>query len=297
MHSLERECGTALFYRTNRGMILTSAGHALLGSTRRILRDIRQAEAAVSADPRRRTPRLDLAAVEFALNGPFADVVAAFVRAHQDTVVNVHELGSDRDAIEMLASGEAEVVATRLPLNVGRAGEHVATLPLGSYDVFVAYQPGTGEDAEQLDSARSIDPAQLRDMPLVVTPPGSDLSPTMEAMIDEITPHLRRQAVVGQRETRTAWMLEGIAATLVGARPAALAASLGARLVPLRGAAEFTVGLVWDPRSLSPVGRLFVAEAAAQVVARSPAAPAPPAQDRPAGTPPRSAGTAGDPAT
>lgn len=53
VHALEKELGAALFHRTGRGMTLTSAGHGLLSPARRILRETRQAEAAVSAEPRR----------------------------------------------------------------------------------------------------------------------------------------------------------------------------------------------------------------------------------------------------
>ncbi len=299
VHSLERELGTPLFHRTARGMTLTSAGHTLLGPTRRILREIRQAEAAVSADPRRRLPRLDLAALAPALNGGFGEILASFLRAHPETVVHVHELGSEQEAAEVLAAGTAEVVATRLPLDIGRAGDQLATLPLGSYDVFVAYPPA---DRSLSDppivpvSHRSTTLSDLHDVPLVLMPPRPILSAGMEAMIDENEPHLRRRAVVGQRETRMAWMLEGIAATLLGSRPASSAERQGARLVPLSGASGFTVGLAWDPQTVSPVGRQFVAEASG-AAARSAGARWRPGTAAPAGAPVRPGETTAAPAT
>ncbi|MFF5263822.1 LysR family transcriptional regulator [Actinomadura viridis] len=294
VHALEKELGTVLFHRTGRGMTLTSAGHGLLGPARRILREVRQSEAAVSADPRRGAPRLDIAVLPPALNGPLAEVLAAFLRSDPATVVHVHELGSEQEAVEVLASGTAEVVATRLPLDVGRAGDRLATLPLGTYDVYVAHPPGPGEEPAAAGREPPIGLTELHDVPLVLMPPRPILSAGMEAMIEETGPHLVRRAVVGQRETRTAWMLEGIAATLLGSRRAAEAARSGARPVPLRGVTDLTVGLAWDPRTVSPVARLFVASAYA-AAARRPAAPGPPASAAPGDGPARSGGTPADP--
>ncbi|MBE1536832.1 DNA-binding transcriptional LysR family regulator [Actinomadura algeriensis] len=295
MHALEKELGAVLFHRTGRGMTLTSAGHGLLGPARRILRETRQAEAAVSADPRRSAPRLDIAVLPPALNGPLAEVLAAFLRANPGTVVHVHELGSEQEAVDVLASGTAEIVATRLPLDIGRAGDRLATLPLGTYDVYVAHPPAAGEGGPA--PARPGPPVgvtELHDVPLVLMPPRPILSAGMEALIEESGPQLVPRAVVGQQETRTAWMLEGIAATLLGARRAAEAARCGARFAPLRGVTGLTVGLAWDPRTASPVARLFAAAAYAAAT-RSPAAPAPPASAAPGGGPARPGGTPADP--
>ncbi len=294
VHTLEKELGAVLFHRTGRGMKLTSAGHGLLGPARRILRETRQAEAAVSAEPRRSAPRLDIAALPPTLNGPLAEVLAAFLRANPETLVHVHELGSEQEAVEVLASGTAEVVVTRLPLDVGRAGYHLATLPLGTYDVYVAHPPG--KEPAAVGHEPPIGLTELHDVPLVLMPPLPILSAGMEAMIEESGPHLVRRAVVGQRETRTAWMLEGIAATLLGSRRAAEAARRGARLTPLRGVTDLTVGLAWDPRTTSPVARLFVACAHAAAT-RSPAAPGPPGSTPPGDGPVRPGGTPADPGT
>lgn len=293
MHTLEKELGAVLFHRTGRGMTLTSAGHGLLGPARRILRETRQAEAAVSAEPRRSAPRLDIAVLPPALNGPLAEVLGAFLRANTGTVVHVHELGSEQEAADVLAAGTAEIVATRLPLDIGRAGDRLATLPLGTYDVYVTHPPGAGK---QPAGAPPIGVAELRDVPLVLMPPRPTLSAGMAAVIEEGAPHLVRRAVVGQQETRTAWMLEGIAATLLGSRRAAEAERHGARPAPLRGVTGLTVGLAWDPRTASPVARLFAASAYAAAT-RSPAAPAPPASAAPGGGPARPGGTAAGPGT
>lgn len=296
VHALEKELGAVLFHRTGRGMTLTSAGHGLLGPARRILRETRQAEAAVSADPRRGAPRLDIAALPPALNGPLAEVLAAFLRSNPETVVHVHELGSEQEAVEVLASGTAEIVATRLPLDAGRTGDRLATLPLGTYDVYVVHPPGSGEEPATAGREPPIGLAELHDVPLVLMPPRPVLSAGMAAMVEESGPHLVRRAVVGQRETRTAWMLEGIAATLLGSRRAAEAARCGARLAPLRGATDLTVGLAWDPRTTSPVARLFVAAAYAAAT-RSPAAHGPPTSTAPDDGPARPGGTPAGPGT
>ncbi|MFV2178513.1 LysR family transcriptional regulator [Actinomadura sp. LOL_016] len=296
VHALEKELGALLFHRTGRGMTLTSAGHCLLGPARRILRETRQAEAAVSAEPRRSAPRLDIAVLPPALNGPLAEVFAAFLRSNPETVVHVHELGSEQEAVEVLASGTAEVVATRLPLDVGRTGDRLATLPLGTYDVHVVRPPGSGREPATADDEPPIGLTELHDVPLVLMPPRPVLSAGMAAMIEESGPHLVRRAVVGQRETRTAWMLEGIAATLLGSRRAAEAARCGARPAPLRGATDLTVGLAWDPRTTSPVARLFV-DSAYAAATRSPAAPGPPPSTAPDDGPARPGGTPADPGT
>ena len=75
-----------------------------------------------------------------------------------------------------------------------------------------------------------------------------------------LTP-LSAAVVADQREARTALMLAGVGATIVGPRLAVDAAAAGAHVRPLDPPFTQSVGLVFDPARLSPLGREFVAAA------------------------------------
>src|SRR5262249_35189913 len=75
---LARELGAALFHRIGRGLVLTSAGHALVGPARRILRDVVTAEGALVDAEGRPRGRLDIIAIPAFSADPLPRLVGTF---------------------------------------------------------------------------------------------------------------------------------------------------------------------------------------------------------------------------
>lgn len=246
VRALEQELGAQLFHRLGRGMTPTPAGHALVGPARRILRDAGQA--AETIRPADQVGRLELAALATVVTGPFTDLVARWLGAAPGRAVRVHDLHREEDAVDLLLNGTAEVVCTRLPFSVP-AGEQLTAVPLGAWEWQVAFPP----DSPDAPSG-PVSMPDLAEVPMVLVAPGR------RSALERATARTRlaTAVVADQREARTALMLAGVGATIVGPTLAADAESAGATVRPIEPSFRQEIGLVYDGATLSPLARSFV---------------------------------------
>jgi len=268
VQALERELGAALFYRAGPGMALTSAGHALLGPARRIVREAAEARELFLSDAEIRG-RLDVAALATAINGPLSELLSAFLAEFSAVTVNVRDLAREELAVEVLADGHSEIVCTRLPFEPGAKRDDLATLDIGGYDVVMAFPPGTPAPEGPVDLSAA------PEVPMVLVPATTGTYPELEEALGLGQLRLAPVAMVEQRETRTAFMLVGVGATFLGGGAARNAGRAGAQLRPLTRPFRQRVGLVYDPARLSPVARAFI-ELAGSDRWRAQPAPEPP---------------------
>src|SRR5690606_37374543 len=200
VQALERELGAALFYRAGPGMALTSAGHALLGPARRIVREAAEARELFLSDAEIRG-RLDVAALATAINGPLSELLSAFLAEFSAVTVNVRDLAREEVAVEVLADGHSEIVCTRLPFEPGAKRDDLATLDIGGYDVVMAFPPGTPAPEGPVDLSAA------PEVPMVLVPATTGTYPELEEALGLGQRRLAPVAMVEQRETRTAFML------------------------------------------------------------------------------------------
>jgi DNA-binding transcriptional LysR family regulator len=256
VHALERELDAVLFHRVDRGMALSSAGHALVGPARRILRGAAEAKDCVRPDPAA-GGRLDIAALATTVNSPFPDLLSACLREFPDITLHLRDLPDEQQTADLLADGQSEIVCTKLPFARTPAQQVLAarltTLEIGTYDLQVAFPPGASGIPEG-----TVDLAELPDLPMVLVPPANGLYPDLEEELAQGQRRMTVAAVVEQREARMAVMLAGAGATFVGDRPARAAAALGAQVRPVVPLFRQTVGLVFDHERLSPAARTFI---------------------------------------
>src|SRR4051794_7075183 len=99
MRELEAELGTPLFHRVGRGVVLTSAGEALVGPARRVLRDIQVGQAAVASVTGLATGRLDLCSLPTLAVDPVAPLVGAFRRAHPGVTLALADPDDSEDLV------------------------------------------------------------------------------------------------------------------------------------------------------------------------------------------------------
>src|SRR5262245_54431384 len=109
MHELERELGTPLFHRVGRGVVLASAGEALVGPARQVLRDVEVGEAAVAAVTGLVTGRLDLCALPTLAVDPLARLVGAFRVAHPGVTLALADPDDTADLARLVTTGECEL--------------------------------------------------------------------------------------------------------------------------------------------------------------------------------------------
>jgi DNA-binding transcriptional LysR family regulator len=136
--TLERELGIELFQRLRTGARLTSAGEALLGPARQILRDFESAKTAVSLAPGVVGGRLDIAATTGLATGVLPKLLGEFHRLYPQVAIRVTDPGVS-DVASLVRSHEVEVglsyfATTAADLNVQFLpdAEGVLALPPGS---------------------------------------------------------------------------------------------------------------------------------------------------------------------
>lgn len=272
LRSLERELRTRLFHRIGRGMVPTSAGHALVAPARTILRDIATAASSVPDSDGYLHGRVDLRAHPSVASGMLARVVAEFHRLQPRAKVTVAPMYDEGRAARLLRDAVCEVVVAHLPLEddaLTRGADlpidTLETLELGTQVYDLALPPSTG------DSATGTLRWDALDEPLVVVPQGGA---HVEQIFRAMTPgqQERSPAVVLQnREARLAFTLAGVGPTWIEQSLTASALERGARVRVMEPALPARYGLAYLTGALSPAARAFVEVAATLVAALPPA--------------------------
>ena len=267
MRSLERELKTPLFHRIGRGMVPTSAGYALVGPARTILRDIATAGGSVPDAQGHLRGRVDVRAHPAVSAGMLPRVVAEFHRRHPKVRVTLGAMYDESRVASLLRNAVCEIVVTHLPLGDDShdetTPEHgLEILELGTQVYAIALPPEEGSPPE----------GELRwdelDSPMVVVPQGTahagrifrSMSPRQQA---------RPPAVVLQnREARLAFALAGVGPTWIEQSMTQVALERGARVRTMEPPLPAPYGMVFDPEALSPAATAFV-EVAREVVGQT----------------------------
>lgn len=258
LRSLERDLKTPLFYRIGRGMVPTSAGHALVGPARTMLRDIATAAGSVPDAQGQLHGRVDVRAHPATISGIVPRVIAEFHRRHPQVRVTIATMYDEGRAAALLQDAVCEIVVTHLPLPSGSTegaeapGDALAVLELGTQVYDLALPPG--DDGPPLGTLSWDD----LDVEMVVVPQGTSHAERMfEAMSK--AQQVRRPAVVMQnREARLAFTLSGVGATWIERSQRSRALERGARVRTMEPALPARYGMVYREETLSPAARAFV---------------------------------------
>ena len=255
LRALERELHTPLFHRIGRGMVPTSAGHALVGPARKIMRDMATAAGTVPDSEGHLRGRLDIRCHPSLGTGLLPRLLAAFHEQHPRVDVSIETLDDEGRVTELLDDAVCELVVMHLPYDAesrASASEPPLTvLELGTQEYWVAFPPGV--EAPPHDP---IDRDEVTD-PMVIVPGGGRHA----AEIWRASPEQQRRRpalVLQNREARLAFTLAGVGPTWIEKSQADLARQLGAEVRALRPALEATYGLIFDARTLSPAASAFV---------------------------------------
>jgi DNA-binding transcriptional LysR family regulator len=255
IQGMERELGVPLFHRIGRGMVLTSAGHSLVGPARRILRDVVAAEGSLVDAAGRPRGRLDVFAMPALSADPVARLVGAFRREFPKVSIRIGDLRDETTAASLIREGHCEIVVCHLPAT-DCAGLEVRELGVQEY--WLVLPPGSAPPPDPLPLA------ELPDLPQVTVPRGSSqVVGEIEQAVAAAGRAIGPSVVVEHREARLPFVLAGVGATFLERSMAEAAAARGAVVRRLEPPISRAYGLVYDPAALSPPGRAFVGMAAA----------------------------------
>jgi LysR family transcriptional regulator, carnitine catabolism transcriptional activator len=247
LRSFEGELGVDLFHRTGRGLTLSSAGAALVGPAREILRTIDAARGAVQAVAEVLAGTLELAALATLAIDPLAELLGRFRRAHPGVAVRVAEPDGVVGLRALVAGGDCELGLVDLePPSTG-----FEVVPIGSQEMLVVLPPGATRAGQPLTAD------ELAAVPLVVSPRGTSTRNLLEQALGtaSVTPQIAVETAA--RDAIVPLVLAGAGAALLPAPLASDAERRGAivrRTVPT---ITRPVGLIHRGR-LSPAARAFV---------------------------------------
>ncbi|MFC5744378.1 LysR family transcriptional regulator [Actinomadura rugatobispora] len=250
LRKLERELGAELFHRIGRGLVPTSAGHALVGPARRVLRDVVTAEGALADTGGRPRGRLDIIAIPAFSAGPLPRLVGAFRREYPMVSVRIGDLSDETAVASLLRDGHCEIVVCHLPYPEGAT---LRVLELGVQEWWLAFPPGSAVPPDD-----PLPLAALPDVPLVIVPRGGSQAGEIEQAIAAAGRAARVAAVVRGREARLPFVLAGVGGTFLERSQAEAARARGAVVRAVEPRISRAYGLVYDEAALSPAGRAFV---------------------------------------
>ncbi len=250
VRGFETELGIELFHRVGRGLRLSTAGHALIGPARQVLRAIEDARNAITGVTQLRTGTLEIAALATLAVDPMAALIGRFRERHPGVQVRVLEPESADGVRALVREGACELGAAHLPIR----DHQLSTHPLSEQELLFVLPP---DDASQ--DERPLGAGELAETPLVVSPPGTSTRILLEQALARVgvTPTIAVQTAA--REAIVPLVLAGAGAALLPAPLAREAQRRGATIRPARPKITRTVGLVHRTAPLSPAASTFLA--------------------------------------
>jgi LysR family transcriptional regulator, carnitine catabolism transcriptional activator len=253
LRAFEGELGVQLFHRVGRGVRLSSAGEALVGPARQVLRATDEARRAISGVVELRTGTLEIAALATLAVDPMATLIGRFREQHPGVQVRVLEPESADGVRSLVRDGSCELGAAHLPL----ASDQLVAHTLGEQELLFVLPSEAAPEGD-----RPLTPRELARIPLVVSPPGTSTRMLLEQALAAVgvTPQIAVETAA--REAIVPLVLAGAGASLLPAPLAHEARRRGANVRSARPAITRRVGLIHRQGSLSAAARSFLALAA-----------------------------------
>ncbi len=250
--ALEDELGETLFERTRRSVRITPAGDAFVEGARRVLAELAQTSARVSAAASGDSGRLGVRFVALASLAGVPAMIEKFRRAHPRIALTA-ETSSSEDQLAALRDGRCDVAF--VPLAATRHGTEGLARRIVMRSPLVALLPRH----HRLASRRSIRLEELA---------AERFASLVELGESRTTRAFRQRCAaagfdpdivleVDHGDTLRAFVAAGFAIAIVPDLVCS-AGSAGLARVPLRPAHEGGIAALWNPAMVSPAGRRFV---------------------------------------
>ncbi|MEV0698076.1 LysR family transcriptional regulator [Saccharopolyspora sp. NPDC050389] len=264
IRTLERELKAPLFHRVGRGLVLTSAGEALVKPARQLLRDLATARASVAEVAGIRGGQLDIAA----MGGPLEFIlpaVGSFRRRHPEVFVRLESPSMESELLHQVRQGHSELGFTP-PLADEDPHQHqgleMTTFP--PTPLMLVLPPDADPD---LPDPLPIE--QIPDIPTTAIPGGAYARSVVETALRNARVQTRLAVVTAHRNTQTSLVLRGIGMAFTTREQAVRAREHGALIRHLDPPIALTNCAVRRPAPLSPAARIFLALASECLVDRA----------------------------
>ncbi|WP_051389016.1 LysR family transcriptional regulator [Arthrobacter sp. 35W] len=251
MRALERDLGTELFHRIGRGIVLSPAGEGLVGPARSILREVDNAERAVTEIAALRAGTIDIASLSDLAIDPVSTWMANFLMAHPGVQCRVEEGDNVPAVAEMVRTGSCEL-------------GFVSTPPVGDLEcselveqIFVLICPPGSEDRWP----NPVPISSLRNEPFVLAQRGTGTREYIEQILREHGVEPRIAVEIRQREAILPLVLSGCAVGIVPLRVAVNFWHRGGVVRELDPAPATKIFAVTRPGKLTGVAEAFLAAA------------------------------------
>ncbi|MEY9878232.1 LysR family carnitine catabolism transcriptional activator [Streptacidiphilus sp. MAP12-33] len=245
IRALERELGARLFQRAGRGVVLTSAGEALVAPARRVALELVAAREAVASVVGLVAGRVDLV-VQPAAADAAGELTAAFRLRHPAVTVRLVEPRRPPFLTRDLREGDAQLGLSYLPVTETHG---LVVEPLRQVEMVAVLPPGSATGPLEL--------RELADVPLVVGAPGTAWRTLTDGLFAEagVSPVIAVESVY--REAVGPLITEGglAAVTHAGLAPE------GSVVRPLVPPVHRTLALLRRPGVLAPAAEAFLRSA------------------------------------
>ena len=248
MRNLEAELGTPLFDRIGRKVQLTSAGRALLGPARQVLRDLETGRAAVTAVTGLESGVLSLCCLPTLAADPTAAFVGQFRSRYPKVRVDLAAPEDSRALFELVENGTSELGLTDA-LDVP---DTLVATGIGSQMLVFILPPDTTGAI-----ATSAALADFEDTLFVAAPEGTSTRRLLDERLGSVHLQPRLAVVTAQRDAILPLVLAGAGAALVPESMALVAEQLGATVARPEPPAVRELALVHRAGALSPAATRF----------------------------------------
>ncbi len=255
LRRLEGELGTELFLRRGRGLVLSSAGQALVGPAREVVHLLDVARSTVEAVDGLRGGRLTIASMPSQAVSPLTRLIAEF--AHRHPEVEVAVVASDRsdDVREALRTGAAELGVLAMPGGLhGLDDLNVWKIETQRFVLVAPSDVG-------LPDGNPVETAALQGLALIVGQPGTGMRRVADAIL--AATDCRLAVEIEHREALLPLVLSGVGVAVVADSWRPLADAVGLAVRDLDSTEQLHVALVWRQSRLSPAAAAFVAASTA----------------------------------
>jgi DNA-binding transcriptional LysR family regulator len=250
IRGLERDLGLDLFRRVGRRLVLTDAGHALIGPARQVVRVLDGARASVASVAGLRTGRVEIAAMPSQSVEPLARMIKAVTAQHPGLSVSVRSAFTAQEVVEQVRSGRTE-------LGLLGAGEPLADARVAVRHIgrqrFVLVSPADGP----FEPGAVVRHEDLAGQRLIVGQQGTG----MRRVVDEIRAGGVELTAVVETEHREAILplvLDGVGMAVLAESWVPLARQAGALVLALEPARYLHLALISRLGELTPAASAFL---------------------------------------
>lgn len=252
LRRLEDELGTELFMRRGRGLVLNSAGRALVEPARELVQLLEIARATVESVDGLQGGRLTVACMPSQAVSPLSQMIARFTQRYPGVQIAVVATDRPEDVREALRTGAAELGVLARPRATPGAPDLVSQrIETQQFVLVSTAQEDLPPEPVPIDA--------LRGLPLIVGQPGTGMRRVADAIL--AATNCRLAVEIEHREALLPLVLSGVGVAVVAESWRHLAEAVGLTVRTLATDDELDVDLVWFPRRLSPAAQAFVASA------------------------------------